>query len=119
MQRPTVSIAPSNWKFQTIKVFTKSLRELPVGIDLPRLARYLALEDPSGPMERLETFSELMRATEDYTSVVDQEIALADGKMFSNMSCKKGDLFCVLERNIEHQGKRRKSDHFSIFFTFQ
>eukprot|EP01119_Soliformovum_irregulare_P011552 TRINITY_DN290_c2_g1_i5.p1 TRINITY_DN290_c2_g1~~TRINITY_DN290_c2_g1_i5.p1 ORF type:complete len:322 (-),score=97.84 TRINITY_DN290_c2_g1_i5:964-1929(-) len=94
--KPTPS-APSEavgWRFHCHRVWSKALKDLPVAIDLPRLAPNTTIVDKQGPSPKIHFGKqEYLEAIFDYTST---NTIMSSGDV--DLSFKKFDLFIFLER---------------------
>ncbi|PRP79538.1 hypothetical protein PROFUN_12771, partial [Planoprotostelium fungivorum] len=91
--RPTYD--PSSWKFHTVRVWSKSLKDLPVFIDLPRLAPNMHIEDVStrpGDAQRLWRPMYSSNSIEHVEAVFDYKsggLSMSNGD--TDISIKRGD----------------------------
>eukprot|EP01114_Cavostelium_apophysatum_P014101 TRINITY_DN3569_c0_g1_i4.p1 TRINITY_DN3569_c0_g1~~TRINITY_DN3569_c0_g1_i4.p1 ORF type:complete len:1519 (-),score=502.00 TRINITY_DN3569_c0_g1_i4:67-4437(-) len=95
-QRPSVTFAPSDWSFQVVRVWMKSLFELPVAIDLPRLAMVTTVVDYTQTRNRkVGDKDEYLEAIDDYKGTN----ILVGGD--TDFSFKKGDLFKLIDEKAD------------------
>src|SRR5688572_26517100 len=97
MERPSITLASADWRFQVIKVWLKNLDELPIATDLLKILPQLTIvnlaQTHSPPQLRDMKKDDKLEAIFSYTS---HNFKMSTGDI--DLSFKKKDIFTLIEQ---------------------